>query len=129
MRTTLLPAILFISGFVAQGSSCDKRHPESYIFDREDILNEKQEESLNKLFWKHQQKTSNQIVVLTTPDYGASNMILAFATDFGNQIGVGHNELDNGVVIAFSKANRGTCIATGLGTQEVLPNEVSSILY
>lgn len=47
-----------------------------------------------------------------------------FAVAYGDSLGVGKKERHNGVVIAFSPGRREVFIATGRGTQNVMPDSV-----
>ncbi len=98
----------------------------SYIFDNEEVLSALQEVELNELFRAHEVQTSNQVVLLTTSDFGADPDIETFAMNYGNRLGIGQADKDNGVLIVFSKAMRQTMISTGLGTQKVLTDEIAS---
>ena len=42
---------------------------------------------------------------------------------FGDSVGVGKKETDNGVVIAFSRAKRSVFIAIGRGIENVMPDK------
>jgi uncharacterized membrane protein YgcG len=58
-----------------------------------------------------------EIVLVTTPDYGAFANNVDFAADFGNKHGIGKTGSENGVVIVFSKAKREAMISTGYGNR------------
>ncbi len=97
----------------------------TYVLDNEQILTATQVDSLNSLFKNHETETTNQIVLVTTADYGKYDNIIEFATEFGNLHGIGHRNKDNGVVIVFSQAKREVRIATGYGTENFLRDELA----
>jgi len=49
---------------------------------------------------------------------------ILFAVDFGNKLGVGKKEKNNGLVIFISKNMRQTSLATGYGTEKILKDEI-----
>ncbi len=96
-----------------------------WVLDTEHILTEKQVASLDSLYKAHEKITSNEIGLVTTPDYGVDTSILSFAINLGKLHGIGKKETNNGVIIAFSQANRGVAIATGYGTEKILTDETA----
>ena len=95
------------------------------VFDQERILSNAEMDNLETLITNHETRTSNQIAIVTTQDLGGYTDILEFAADFGNELGVGQAEKDNGVVIAVSKNLRKVAIANGYGITTVMPDEVA----
>lgn len=95
------------------------------MLDNEHILSQQQITSLDSLYKAHEKKTTNEIALVTTPDYGSDSSLLHFAVNFGRKYSVGKKEKDNGVVIVFSKAMRQTMISTGYGTEKVLKDEIA----
>ncbi|MCH8317440.1 MAG: TPM domain-containing protein [Bacteroidetes bacterium] len=121
MKNTL-PLLLL---FLILGCSSTSTREIVFVFDNEQILTEEQETIFTKLFQKHEKETTNEIVLVTTPDWGEAENALLFAVDFGNKLGIGKKEKDNGVVIVFSKQQRETRISTGYGTENVLKDEIA----
>tara|TARA_B100000497_G_C7376512_1_gene241829 strand:+ start:207 stop:584 length:378 start_codon:yes stop_codon:yes gene_type:complete len=80
------------------------------------------------LYTNHDTLTSNQIVLITTPDIGSSENIQDYATLIGNELGVGQKDKDNGVIIVFSAALRKTSIATVLGTKLILTDSIANFV-
>ena len=98
---------------------------QTYVFDYENILSDEQENDLNKLYSLHEKETSNQIVLVTTPDYGDEPNMLLYSVKFGKKHGVGQKGKDNGVVIVFSQTLKETRISTGYGTERVLTDKIT----
>lgn len=96
-----------------------------YVFDYEMILSEEQEDSFRKLFADHEKKTTNEIVLVTADNWGKFESAKEYAFDFGNTMGIGKKEKDNGVLVVFSSAQRTTWIATGMGTELILTDEIA----
>lgn len=118
---TIFFLLLLVSGYSAKAQKTDN----SFVFDYEYVLSDKEETSLDSIFKLHETKTTNQIALVTTPDYGKESNMLHFAVEFGNSHGVGVKGKDNGVVIVFSNTLKETRIGTGLGTERVLKDEIA----
>ncbi|WP_420387710.1 TPM domain-containing protein [Roseivirga sp.] len=116
----LLISLLVILTFLSDPTP---QQGKNFVWDKENILSEKEEATLNQMVLSHEDKTTNQILIMTTPDWGESDNIVDFSIRIGNTLGVGQKEKDNGVVIIFSKAQRQTRITTGYGTEKVLTDE------
>jgi uncharacterized protein len=114
-------AIILFSTLLLACHSGDK----TYVFDQEEILTAKQKLELNTTIKEHEARTTNQIAVVTTADLDGQTDILQFATEFGNNHGIGTPEKDNGVVIAVSMSQRKVAIANGYGVENVMPDQVA----
>ncbi len=95
------------------------------VLDNERILTPKQIVKLDSLFKDHERKTSNEIVLVTTPGYGSDSSILFYSVNFSRKLGIGKKNENNGVLIVFSMVNRETRIATGYGTEKVLKDDMA----
>jgi len=127
METKLgIIAFFFLAGsFIECSESSSPLKKDSFVMDQEQLLTPRQKDSLNALYYAHEKKTSNEIVLVTAADYGNDSTILFYSTRMGNQLGVGKKDKDNGIVIVVSKANRETRIATGYGTEKVLQDQLA----
>ena len=96
----------------------------TFVFDNEKILEENQINQLNDLFKNHEKKTSNEIVLVTTDNYGEEKNIVLFTTQFGNRLQIGKKNKNNGIVIGLSKKLREIRISTGYGTEKVLKDKI-----
>ena len=101
----------------AQGSS-------PRVFDDEGVLAPEEISMLSNLYLTHERQASNQMALATTADFGDADGALDFATAKGNEMGIGLAEEDNGVLIVFSKQQRETAIAVGLGLESVLTDSI-----
>lgn len=98
---------------------------ETFVFDNENILTTEESKQLDAMFRAHEKRTTNEIVLVTTPDYGEFSNNIDFSVDFGNKHGIGKSDYDNGIVIVFSQAKKEIRISTGSGTEKVLTDETS----
>lgn len=89
-----------------------------FVNDYENILTQAEEDTLNKLIETHEQRTTDQIAIVTIKDYPAPYTdINRYSLDLANDWGVGTKEKNNGVLIAISTNNREIRIQTGTGTE------------
>ena len=110
---------------ISCSSSYKKKGITTFVYDNENVQTQAQKEQFDFLFREHEKRTTNEIALVTTPDYNGNDNLVLYATEFINKNGIGKKETNNGVVIAFSKAFKTTAIATGYGTEEVLKDEMA----
>ena len=104
--------------------SCNSNKKGIWVRDSEHDLTPDQITQLDSFYKSHEKKTTNEIALVTTPDYGKDSTILFFAVNFLRNYGVGKKDINNGVVIVFSNKKHETFIATGYGTEKVLKDEI-----
>ena len=123
MRTlTYILALTILS--ISACSSRIESKTKSWIFDNENILSHEEEDTLNQIIIKFEKETTNEVVIVTTDNIGDHNKMVFYAVDFGNRLGVGKKNKDNGLVIVVSKQLRETFIATGKSTENILKDEI-----
>ena len=91
MKTKFIILITLITLFSCSSKKTEKLP--TFIFDNEKILNESQIKELNDLYKNHEKKTSNEIVLVTTDNYGNEENILMFTVQFGNMHQIGKKDL------------------------------------
>jgi uncharacterized protein len=79
---------------------------------------------LDSLCNAHEQKTSDQIVITTIPNYEPYSNLAEYATDLANKWGIGQKDKNNGVLIVFSNYKHQIRIATGLGLEKTLTDSI-----
>ena len=125
MKTLLISLALVLFVYKSYSQTIQRNEKTPFVYDQEDDLTEAQERKFDSLFRAHEKRTSNEIVLVTTANYGDEENMLMYSVNFGDKLGIGKKELNNGVVIAFSKAQRQTRISTGYGTERVLKDEIA----
>ena len=123
MRTLAYILALTILSISACSSRIESK-TKSWIFDNENILSHEEEDTLNQIIIKFEKETTNEVVIVTTDNIGDHNKMVFYAVDFGNRLGVGKKNKDNGLVIVVSKQLRETFIATGKSTENILKDEI-----
>ncbi|TDQ28155.1 uncharacterized protein CLV82_2967 [Zeaxanthinibacter enoshimensis] len=98
--------------------------PIGIINDYGQIFTESQRTELTKILYNYDIETTRQIVVVTIDSIKPYNNIQKYATDLGNNWGVGTAEKDNGLTIVVCNHCRQIGIATGSGTEKILTDEI-----
>lgn len=109
--------LLFVLGALILTSSCNtnETYQLKYIYDYEKILSNDEKLQLDKLIVAHEQKTGNEIVLVTTANYEDEGDIEVFTLSFQSTHLVGKPDKDNGVLIVFSGKNSEVRITPGKG--------------
>lgn len=115
----ILSTILFLI------TSCNPPKKTVWLLDTETYLTQIQIDRLDSLYKSHAKKTTNEIALVLTPDYGMDTSLLFFAVTFGREHEIGSKEKANGVIIAFCGPKNNVSIATGYGTEKVLTDEIA----
>lgn len=122
--------LLLLSALVAAGEARAQDIPprpslsEGLVIDRAGLLSRAEREALNQKLLAFDDTTSNQIVVVIVPSLGGADA-QQFATELGEQWGVGQGGKDNGVVFLVSTEDREVFIATGYGLEGAIPDAVA----
>lgn len=111
--------------FFATGPGCNEGDEQIWVLDNEKILTNEQISRLDSLFKAHEKKTTNEIALVTTADYGSDTSIFFFGLHFARKHGIGKKAKNNGLVVAFSMAKREVNISTGYGTEKILTDEIA----
>jgi uncharacterized protein len=96
-----------------------------WVTDRADVLTASEEQALTTRLRAYADTTSTQIIVVTLPTLGGADIGL-YATELGQQWGVGQEGSDNGAVILVARDDREVFIATGYGLEGAIPDAVAS---
>ncbi len=98
--------------------------PLGIINDYGQVFTESQRTELSKMLYSYDIETTRQIAIITIDDIKPYKDIQKYASDLGNEWGVGSAEKDNGLVLVLCPPLRQIGISTGLGTEQVLTDEV-----
>lgn len=94
--------------------------PIGYVNDFEDILTEQEEQELTRMIKAHEDRTTDQIAVVTLTSIKPYDTMEAYSLDLANYWGVGQKGKDNGILIALSKEQREIRIQNGPGIEKRL---------
>lgn len=129
IKSAIISTFLLVSTFF-QGFSqeCIPDKPQSFILDKLGILKPEEVEQLNTKLNSFANKTSTQIAVVIVDDICGMDKAM-YATELGQQWGVGQEGKDNGIVILIKptggKGQRQTYIAVGYGLEGVIPDAIA----
>ena len=98
--------------------------PIGIINDYEKIFTESERTELSKILYDYDIETTRQIVVVTIDSIKPYQNIQEYATDLGNEWGIGNAEKNNGLTIVVCNSCRQIGIATGYGTELILTDEI-----
>jgi len=98
--------------------------PLGIINDYGKLFTESQRTELTKVLYDYDIETTRQIVIMTIDSIKPYQNIQRYATDLGNLWGVGTSEKNNGLTIVLCKPCRQIGIATGIGTELILTDEI-----
>lgn len=96
--------------------------PVGFVNDFSSILTQDQIDTLETMIRVHQQRTTNEIAVVTIKDMAPYENIYDFSFDLANAWGVGVIEKNNGVVIVLNDSLGMVRINTGLGIEAMVPD-------
>ena len=123
-KTSIFLLILLVAqlSFAQVDNTENLKFPESigYVNDFEGIFLEEQISELNTILEKHEQATTNQIVVISISSYAPYETLYQYSLDMANEWGVGQKDKDNGVTIVFGKEIKEIRIQVGLGLEDEL---------
>jgi uncharacterized protein len=99
-------------------------NPIGYVNDFEGIFTDSQRNELSKTLENYNFETTRQLVVVIIDSIHPYDSIQEYATDLGNAWGIGTAETHNGLVVVVCMSCSQIGIATGLGTQLILTDEI-----
>ena len=79
---------------------------------------------LSKILEDYENKTTNQIVIISITKNLNENNFDQFALDISNNWKISTNDKNNGLTIVFSKKLRKIRICTGIGTENTLTEQI-----
>ena len=97
------------------------------VVDLAGLLDSSQESALSAQLEEHENKTSNQLVVVTLPSLNG-NQIADYANRLGRFWKIGTAEEDNGVLLVVAPNDRKVRIEVGYGLEGALTDSLSSII-
>jgi len=124
--------ILFLIGFTfsgfAQKDCFPKKKDFQFVYDQANILDAFDENRLNEKLRKFTKETSNVLIVVTTYNLCGYEPVV-YSYTFGEKVGAGRADLDNGVVLLVkpkTNSSRGQVfVAVGTGLQGAIPDIIA----
>ncbi len=117
----ILPVLVYSLSF---GQDLAERpHPPKLVNDFANVLDDREELTLEKKLVAYNRKTSTQIAVVTINSL-KGNEIGDYSFRLAEEWGIGGKGKDNGVLILVALEDRKMFIATGYGLEGVLPDAI-----
>ena len=121
----ILIGIAFLLSFEVYSQSKDSSYyvfpkPIGVVNDFERDLEVTQIKELTDIINNHERLTTNQIVIVSVPDYGSYQTLFWYSLDMFNTWGVGQKDINNGVMLIFSLNKRAVRIQVGYGLEKKL---------
>ena len=95
------------------------------VVDDANLLTAAQEDELTGRLATLEQRTTDQLVVVTVPTLGGLR-IADYGRALGNHWGIGRADLNNGVLLIVAPSEREVRIEVGIGLREVLTDELAA---
>ncbi len=130
MKLLLISFFIFTLVFSCKGQERDysevfPENPKALaVVDNSNIFSNAENYELAVKLVRYGDSTTRQIAVVTVDSIAPYNDIQKYASDLGNYWGIGQKDLDNGLLIVFSKPLKKVAIATGYGTMKVLTDSI-----
>lgn len=103
--------------FSLKGDNKTLPQPVGYVNDFENMLTQEQENELTKIIKRHEDLTTDQIVIVTVASYAPYESLFDYSLDLGNSWGIGVKDKSNGVLIVLGKQLREVRILNGYGVE------------
>ena len=97
------------------------------VVDQADLLSASAEADLSAQLAAHEQKTTNQVVVVTLNSL-EGGAIEEYGVELGRHWGIGQKEKDNGVLLLVAPNERRMRIEVGYGLEGTLTDAISSVI-
>lgn len=109
--------------------SCGRNHSKtSYVLDNELIFTKNENAVLSEKLARYDRKTTNQVMIITTPSIKPYDNIADYGTYTFNEIGIGTKEKNNGLLIVISNHLHKVRISTGYGTEKILTDSICQVI-
>lgn len=99
--------------------------PEGYVNDFANVLTTAQQSELERSIEAYEQKTKNELAVVTVPSTGRDS-IESYANALFQEWGIGKKDKDNGVLLLLAIQDRKLRIEVGYGLEGVLTDAASA---
>jgi uncharacterized protein len=119
----LLLGLLFSAQSFAQKTSLPFPKFGSWISDTEGLFTPQQQKELNLLLAGYENRTNNEIAIITVKTIAPYNSVAEFSTDLSNKWSMGRDDTKNSLLIIVSKTLGQVRITTAYGTEKLIRNE------
>lgn len=102
----LILSLILTVLLACSASTEENQEQNKWVYDYENILSEEQELELVILVKGHEKRTTNEIAIVTTPNFDQDSTMFDYSYRWANKHSVGKMDKNNGVVISVSAQQR-----------------------
>ncbi len=128
-KIVFLLALLFVVGATRAQDIPERPNPPRLVNDLANVMSSEEVRQFEAELEDFARQTSNQIVVVTVPDLGGTD-IADYSFKLGEKWGVGQKDKDNGIVIIFkpkTATEKGQVfVAVGYGLEGAIPDAIAN---
>lgn len=92
------------------------------------LFSDSEKNSLTQKIINYEAYSTNEICIYTIDSLPKNTKTIYHATTVANNLGVGKNEKDNGLLILISKYDKQLAIATGKGTEKIITDYMCKVI-
>lgn len=92
------------------------------------LFSDSEKDSLTQKIINYEASSTNEICIYTIDSLPKNAEAIYHATTIANNLGVGKNKKDNGLLILISKYDRQLAIATGKGTEKTITDYMCKVI-
>ncbi|WP_298900001.1 YgcG family protein [uncultured Psychroserpens sp.] len=112
------------TGVAVDYSLLPKNETHKVVLDLSHVFSDLQIDKLSKKIIDYEDKTTNEIAVLTVDSILPFEDIHTYSSAIGDYWGVGKKDKDNGLVIVLRKNQKHIWLSTGHGTAKILSDSI-----
>jgi uncharacterized protein len=112
---------LLTVNLVACGAGTPAPEIREYVTDQAGLMSQGEREQLSQQLWEYDQKTTNQIIVVTVPTLGDEELI-GFTEKLFQKYKPGQKDKNNGLMLLIAQQERKIRIEVGYGLEEKVPD-------
>ncbi len=98
-----------------------------YVYDQGDLLEDSVEKTANQMLVQLEQESTIEFAVITIPSLNGI-VLEDYAVDLGNELGIGKEDENNGILLLISKEDERVRLEIGDGLQSILTDSISGRL-
>jgi uncharacterized protein len=121
MKKVCISLLVFICSAISASFAADIPYLTGRVNDNAQILSEETRKSLTEVLKQHEERTTNQVVILTIPSLEGEN-IEDYSNKVFNEWKLGQKEKNNGILIVVVPGERKMRIEVGYGLESTLPD-------
>jgi uncharacterized protein len=120
--------ILFVLSACKKHINKSSTYNQIFVQDYALLFSNSEKDSLTQKIINYEAYSSNEICVYTIDSLPKNTKVIYHATTIASKLSVGKKEKDNGLLILISQNDKQIAIATGIGTEKILTDNMCKII-